>query len=155
MEQNGGVEARPHEQLDRTSKLQEEIDALGPAFLALGEEGHRYWTLLLTTLVVASIMGVVSSATTNMIAYGLELWRGNIYHDHETTALIDFFTGKIWFIAVVFGGGLANGLILVIPFFNYPRRLPCLYAEGEERTGRAERARSRDTDVRRRYVRHF
>ena len=117
-------EARPHE---RTSKLQEDLDALGPAFLA--PHSSRYWLLLLMSLVVAVIMGIVSSATTNLIAYGLESWRGNIYHDHETTASIEFFAGKIWFIAIVFGGGLTNGLIQAVPFFNYPRRLHCLYAE--------------------------
>ena len=79
---------------------------------------------------------MVSAATTNTIAYGLEFWRGDIYSENQgSTSDLEYFSGELWYIALVFGGGLTNGLIQTIPFFRYPNRLHCLYAEVRDGDG--------------------
>lgn len=86
------------------------IDSFGSSFA----KDRRYWSFLGFATLAGLILGLVSSATTNVIAYSLEGWRGDVFGEKSSSSNLTYFAGQLWWIAVVFGGGLTNGLIQAV-----------------------------------------
>ncbi|GMI21902.1 hypothetical protein TrCOL_g10862 [Triparma columacea] len=105
----------------RISAHQEVVESFGPAFART----TAFWWLSLLSLLVGLLVGFIGWLHIYVVYVMNSAWIQNNFQGQ----LSGFFTGRVWYIGVVAGAGFTNGLIQVIPFFRYPRRLTYLFGE--------------------------
>jgi hypothetical protein len=105
----------------RISAHQEVVESFGPAFART----TAFWWLAFLCLLVGLLVGFIGWLHIYVVYVMNSAWIQNNFQGQ----LSGFFTGRVWYIGVVAGAGFTNGLIQVIPFFRYPRRLTYLFGE--------------------------
>jgi len=89
----------------RLSAQQEAVESFGPAFA----RRSAYWRLLALSIVVGLFVGLIGWLHTFIVYLIMNGWATKSLNEQ----LSGFFTGEVWYIAVVAGGGLTNGIIQV------------------------------------------